>query len=53
MNLIIEIGNTNIKLALFEGRELKQFWSGQEVDRLWEELRDFKIQMENVYKIVK
>lgn len=44
MNLIVEIGNTNIKLALFEGRELKQFWSGQEVDLLWEELRDFKIQ---------
>lgn len=44
MNLIIEIGNTNIKLALFEGRELKQFWSGKEVDHQWKELGDFKVQ---------
>ncbi|MBL7788832.1 MAG: type III pantothenate kinase [Chitinophagales bacterium] len=44
MNLIVEIGNTNIKLALFEGRELKHLWVGREVDHIWEELKDFKIQ---------
>lgn len=44
MNLIVEIGNTNIKLALFEGREMKQFWSGNVEDSHWKELRDFNIQ---------
>ena len=44
MNLVVEIGNTNTKFALFTGRELNQLWSGKEDDILWEKLREFQIQ---------
>jgi type III pantothenate kinase len=44
MNLAVEIGNTNIKLALFEQRELKQLWSGTNKDRPWEQMNDFAFQ---------
>ena len=32
MNLVVEIGNTNIKFALFTGRKLNQLWLGKEDD---------------------
>ena len=44
MNLVVEIGNTNIKFALFTGRKLNQLWLGKEDDILWEKLREFQIQ---------
>ncbi len=32
MNLVIDIGNTNIKIAFFQGKEMLKLWSGFAVD---------------------
>jgi type III pantothenate kinase len=44
MNLVVEIGNTNIKLALFDQKELKQLWKGSASDQLWRNLAEYSIQ---------
>ena len=34
MNLVIDIGNTNIKIGFFSGKEIQKLWSGFEIDEM-------------------
>jgi type III pantothenate kinase len=44
MNLVVEIGNSNAKLAIFDGKDMVQFWSGPDEEDLRKQLHGLKIQ---------
>ena len=42
MNLVVEIGNSNAKLAIFNGKDMVQFWSGPDEEELKNQLHGIK-----------